>query len=260
MTPVERLEAALRTPKSETALVAYLTAGWPTKEGFSSLLCAVAEVADAVEIGVPFSDPMADGPTIQRTSCEALEQGVTLEGIFAELSALPTPPAAPILLMGYLNPFLAFGLQRLGAVAAAAGVSAFIVPDLPLDEAADFRALIEPHGLGLVQLVTPATTPARMVELVAASRGFVYAVTVMGITGGDGDAQDGIGRSLREIKAMATVPVMAGFGIRRPEHVAAMAADADGVIVGSALLDCIRAGDDPVDFLRTLSGSKGVQI
>jgi tryptophan synthase alpha chain len=256
MNPVERLESALRDPKASTALVAYLTGGWPTREGFSTLLHTVAEVADAVEIGVPFSDPMADGPTIQQTSQEALAQGVSLEWILEMLTAMPTPPAAPLLLMGYLNPFLAFGLDRLGEHAAAAGVSAFIVPDLPLDEAADFRALVEPHGLGLVQLVTPATTPERRVKLASAARGFVYAVTVTGITGGDVGPDGDIAQILEALRAESAVPVMAGFGIRRPAQVSALSAHADGVIVGSALLDCIRDGGDPSAFLRTLSGPR----
>ena len=155
MTPVEQLEAALRTPKSSTALVAYLTAGWPTKEAFIGHLANIAQVADAVEIGVPFSDPMADGPTIQKTSQEALANGVTLAWILETLTGLEERPSAPLLLMGYLNPFLAYGLERLAVDARAAGISGFIVPDLPLDEAGSFSATMATEGMGVVQLRPP---------------------------------------------------------------------------------------------------------
>lgn len=253
MSAISRLEDALRSPKGKTALVAYLTGGWPNQEEFVTHLQAVASVADAVEIGVPFSDPMADGPTIQRTSQEALAHGVTLEWILDTLANLSPRPAAPLLLMGYLNPFLAFGVDRLAKTARASGVSGFIVPDLPLDESADFRRQIEAHGLGLVQLVTPVTTPDRRAALCDAARGFVYAVTVTGITGGDVGVPPGLSDALGQIRACSRAPVMAGFGIRRPEQVAALVEHADGVIVGSALLDCIRAGNDPASFLKTLS-------
>ena len=255
MTPVEQLEAALRTPKSSTALVAYLTAGWPTKEAFTGHLANIAQVADAVEIGVPFSDPMADGPTIQKTSQEALANGVTLAWILETLKGLKERPSAPLLLMGYLNPFLAYGLERLAVDARAAGISGFIVPDLPLDEAGSFSATMATEGMGVVQLVTPVTPPARRQQLLAASRGFTYAVTVTGITGGDLGPQDGLMQSLASLRNEATTPVMAGFGIRQPAQVAELAPHVDGVIVGSALLDCIRAGDDPVAFLSSLSSA-----
>jgi len=253
MTPVQTLEDALRAPKSSTALVAYLTAGWPRREDFIQNLMRVSQVADAVEIGVPFSDPMADGPTIQKTSQEALANGVTLTWILETLAGLESRPEAPLLLMGYLNPFLSYGLERLAVDARRAGVSGFIVPDLPLDEAGAFRALMLEQGLGWVQLVTPVTPPDRRRRLLAASRGFVYAVTVTGITGGDLGPQAGLSRSLAALREEADIPVMAGFGIRSRDQVAALAPHVDGVIVGSALLECIRAGDDPVAFLSSLT-------
>ena len=252
MSPVEQLEHALRHPKGSTALVAYLTGGWPDREHFADLLRSVADVADAVEIGVPFSDPMADGPTIQLTSQEALANGVSLKWILDTVRTMEPRPSAPILLMGYLNPFLAFGLDRLGEAAVDSGISGFIVPDLPLDESDEVRTILDSHGLGLVQLVTPVTTPARRDALCQAARGFVYAVTVTGITGGDVGVPDGLAASLSAIRERASAPVMAGFGIRRADQVTELSAHADGVIVGSALLDCIRAGEDPASFLRSL--------
>jgi len=198
---------------------------------------------------------MADGPTIQRTSQEALAEGVTLEWILDTLAQMEPKPAAPVLLMGYLNPFLAFGLDKLGEVASRAGVSGFIVPDLPLEESGEFQSIMAGHGMGLVQLVTPVTPPQRRQMLTEASRGFLYAVTVTGITGGDVDAGGSLSSTLADLRSRASVPVMAGFGIRRPEQVSALAGLVDGVIVGTALLDCIRAGRDPVSFLSTLSSA-----
>ncbi len=255
MKAIDGLEHALRDPKSTTPLVAYLTGGWPDREGFADLLRSVCSIADAVEIGVPFSDPMADGPTIQKTSQEALKQGVTLSWILDTLLEMNPKPSAPILLMGYLNPFLAFGLERLAEVASAAGVSAFIVPDLPFEESESFRVLMASHGMGVVQLVTPVTPPERRQRLASASRGFVYAVTVTGITGGDVGGSDGLTSTLKDLRLSSPVPVMAGFGIRRPDHVSSLAPHVDGVIVGSALLDCIRNGEDPVAYLSTLSSA-----
>ena len=175
MTPIDRLETALRVPADlgRPALVAYLTGGWPDQAGFAALLRDVASVVDAVEIGVPFSDPMADGPTIQRTQREALEGGVTLDWILEMLTEMDPRPAAPLLLMGYLNPFLALGLESLATRSAAAGVSGFVVPDLPLEESGPFRAAVEAEGMGLVNLVTPVTESGRRDALCAQTRGFV---------------------------------------------------------------------------------------
>ena len=237
-----------------TAVVPFLTAGYPDKNRFIETLKAIASVGDVVEVGVPFSDPMADGVTIQRSSHAAIEAGVSLRWILEELCAAGDV-GAPLVLMSYLNPLLAYGYEALAADALAAGVCGFIVPDLPLDEAGSFGALMAEQGMGLVQLVTPVTPPARRQRLLAASRGFTYAVTVTGITGGDLGPQDGLFQSLATLRAEATTPVMAGFGIRHPSQVAELAPHVDGVIVGSALLDCIRAGRDPVAFLSSLSSA-----
>src|SRR5688500_19095662 len=165
------------------ALVAYLTAGFPQRERFREHLSTIAANADVVEIGVPFTDPMADGATIQRASHAALQAGVSLAWILAELERLETKPATPLLLMSYLNPLLAYGLAKLPAAAARAGVSGFIVPDLPYEESTDLRAALDSQGLALVQMVTPVTPFERLQMLCTASQGFVYAVTMTGITG-----------------------------------------------------------------------------
>ena len=184
MTPRARIETALRadSPTAAPKLVSYLTAGFPTRERFRELLTQIASVSDAVEIGVPFTDPMADGVTIQRASEQALRNGVTLEWILEELQAL-TPLSTPLLLMSYFNPLLSYGLARLAQRSDRAGVCGFIVPDLPWDESAEFRAALSSESLALVQMVTPVTTPERLQLVAAAAEGFVYAVTMTGTTG-----------------------------------------------------------------------------
>lgn len=255
MTPVERLEAALRSPRrpGRPALLPYLTAGWPTKEGFPDLLGRVAAVSDAIEIGVPFSDPMADGVTIQASSRQALEQGVSLRWIVGMLRGLDPKPSVPLLLMSYLNPLLAYGLDALVRDAAEIGVCGLIVPDLPWEESGPLRAACAASGVGLVQLVTPVTPPERLAALAGASRGFVYTVTMTGVTGGEALPTD-LTAYLARVRAAARAPVCAGFGIRRPEQVTALAGHADGVIVGSAVIDTLARGGDPVAFLNGLYG------
>jgi tryptophan synthase alpha chain len=251
MRPHEALAAAVRR-KDRPALVAYLTAGYPDPERFLDTLEAVAAAADAVEIGVPFSDPMADGVTIQRSSRIAIEHGVTLQGIFAALGRRSARSSTPILLMTYLNPLIAFGYARLAARALETGVSGFIVPDLPLEESGPLAAALQPAGLALVQLVTPATPPERLRRLCEASSGFVYAVTRTGITGAGQGLPAEIESYLEAVKAASHLPVCAGFGVRSPEHVELIGRHADGVIVGSALVELLERGGDPAAFLASL--------
>jgi tryptophan synthase alpha chain len=234
------------------AIVAYLTAGFPRREGFLGRLAAVAAAADLVEIGVPFSDPMADGPTIQRSSRVALEAGVSLRWLLAELAGAPGRFPAPLLLMSYLNPLLAFGLDRLPVAAHDAGISGFIVPDLPLEESDELSRALGRADLDLVQFVAPTTPPARAQRLCAASGGFVYALTSTGVTGQDAALPEATLAWLARLRQFATVPVCAGFGIRHRAQVERLAAHVDGVIVGSALVEAIERGEDPGAFLRGL--------
>jgi tryptophan synthase alpha chain len=234
------------------ALVGFLTAGFPDRASFARHLAAIAAVADVVEIGVPFSDPMADGVTIQRSSRVALEQGTTLAWILETLAVLPVRPRVPLLLMSYLNPLLAHGIRRLPADARAAGVSGFIVPDLPWEESAEFRATLMREGLALVQMVTPLTPAPRLAMLARESQGFVYAVTATGTTGGEIGIPDEMLEYLDRVRAAASVPVCAGFGIRDAAQVRRLAGRADGVIVGSALVDLIGRGGDTAAYLSEL--------
>ena len=251
MQPHEALQRALEGSNGP-ALVAFLTAGYPDPRRFLEVLGQVEAAADAVEIGVPFTDPMADGVTIQRSSHAAIENGVSLRWILDQLASRNIPPAAPLLLMSYLNPLLAFGFNALATRALEVGVSGFIVPDLPYEESAPLRACLEPRGLALVQLVTPATPLARLTDLCRRSQGFVYAVTRTGITGGASDLPAELTGYLRAVKERARIPVCAGFGVRVREQVEQISRHADGVIVGSALVETLERREHPGAFLDGL--------
>ena len=255
MTGGDALTAAIAAAneRGATALVPFFTAGYPERDQFVPTLRAIAAVADVVEIGVPFSDPMADGPTIQRSSHAAIEQGVTLTWILESLAAARATIDAPLVLMSYLNPLLAFGLDRLAATAAESGVAGFIVPDLPLEEAAPTQQALRAHGVGLIQLVTPATPAPRQQALVEASDGFVYGVTVRGITGGGAGLAPATVDYLAGLAAVADgKPVCAGFGIRTADDVAAIGAHVSGAVVGSALIEAQERGDDSAAFVSSL--------
>lgn len=256
MAPRDVIADALRRAAAggTPALVGFVTAGFPDRASFARQLADVAAVADVVEIGVPFSDPMADGLTIQRSSRVALEQGVTLAWILETLAAMTPRPRAPLVLMSYLNPLLAHGLHRLPAEARAAGVSGFIVPDLPWEESAELRTALAREGLALVQLVTPLTPAARLAMLARQSQGFVYAVTATGTTGREVAIPDEVLDYLDRVRAVSDLPVCAGFGIRHAAQVERLAGHADGVIVGSALVEVIERGEAPDAFLRALRG------
>jgi len=231
--------------------VPFITAGYPEPKDFISTLQAVAAVGDVVEIGIPFSDPMADGMTIQRSSFEALQKGVSLVWIFDELEKSGGIDA-PLVMMSYLNPLLAFGYEKLAARALETGVCAFIVPDLPFEESDQIRGALEEQGIGLIQLVTPATPDDRLRTLCTASRGFVYAVTITGITGGDVGLPSDLADYLDKVASLSEIPVCAGFGIRVAADVAAVGKHASGAIVGSALVEVLERGEDPTAFLQSL--------
>jgi len=189
--------------------------------------------------------------TIQRSSREALSQGVTLQWILDELAAM-TRLRAPLLLMSYLNPLLSYGYERLAAASVAAGVCGYIVPDLQLDESDLLRAALQPHGLALVQMVTPVTPAARLARLCAASQGFVYAVTMTGTTGKSVAMPAEVFEYLARVRAAATVPVCAGFGIRTRAQVEALRGAVEGVVVGSALVEVLERGESPQAWLASL--------
>ena len=253
MKPHERITSAITAAAAggEPALIAYLTAGFPKRESFAAHLEAIAAAANVVEIGVPFTDPMADGVTIQRASLAALAQGVTLRWILAEV-AQHRELRAPVLLMSYLNPLLAFGVGELADSAARAGIAGFIVPDLPLDESSELSSALAARGIALVQMVTPVTEPQRLEDLCARSQGFVYAVTMTGTTGRNVAVPDEVIAYLERVRARSKLPVCAGFGIRSRAQVERLRGHVDGVVVGSALIEVLERGEDPARWLREL--------
>lgn len=246
------VERAIRSANASgrPALAAFLTAGFPERRRFPAILDAVAREADLVEIGVPFSDPLADGVTIQRASHAALRAGVTLGWILG--AARETHAQAPLLLMSYVNPLLAYGFERLAREAAASGIAGLIVPDLPLEECPPLAEPLAAAGLDLVQLVTPVTPAARLARLCAASAGFVYAVTGTGTTGGRRALIPETLAYLDRVRRVSALPVLAGFGIRDADQLRALARHADGAIVGSALVEVVESGRDPAAFVRAL--------
>jgi tryptophan synthase alpha chain len=251
--PRERIVEALRAAarNGQPGLVAFLTAGFPRRDQFSEHLAQIAAEADVVEIGVPFTDPMADGATIQHSSEVALRQGVSLRWILETLAATP-PVRAPLLLMSYLNPLLAYGFDALADAAARGGVCGFIVPDLPYDESAELRAALDAQGLALVQMVTPVTPPERLARLCQASQGFIYAVTMTGTTGRSVVVPEDVLAYLDRVRTQASVPVCAGFGIRSREQVERLRGHVDGVVVGSALVEVLERGEAPQPWLASL--------
>jgi tryptophan synthase alpha chain len=254
MMPRDAIRSAINAAvlQGRPALVGFLTAGFPSRDRFKQHLASVAAVCDVVEIGVPFTDPMADGTTIQRASFAALAGGVTLRWILQELGAVAPRHGPPILLMSYLNPLLAYGLERLPRDAAAAGVSGFIVPDLPFEESDEIKNALGREGLALIQMVTPVTPPERLARLCAAAQGFIYAVTMTGTTGKNVAVPDDVLAYMDRVKRVSTIPVCAGFGIRTREQVARFGAHVDGVVVGSALVETLERGEDATAFLSSL--------
>ena len=251
--PRDQISAALRVANDngKVALVPFITAGYPDRDSFIDTLKLIAAEGDVVEVGVPFSDPMADGVTIQRSSHAAIAAGVSLHWIIDELKSAGNI-GAPIVLMSYLNPLLAYGFDELAEQSVAAGVCGFIVPDLPWEESEEFRAILDKHGLALVQLVTPVTPDDRLEMLCRGSQGFVYAVTVTGITGGDVLLPPTVTGYLDKVGRYTDLPVCAGFGVRHADQVSNLGQHASGVIVGSALVEQLEAKADPAQFLADL--------
>jgi tryptophan synthase alpha chain len=253
-TTFERLRA-----RGERALVAYLMAGDPSLADTERLVVeAERQGADVIELGVPFSDPLADGPVIQRADVRALAGGTSLPRVLDTIASLRAKVRVPLVLMTYYNPVLAFGLKAFARTAVEAGADGVIVPDLPHEEAEPLRTEAEPAGLDLILLVAPTSTPARVKTIARLSRGFVYVVSLMGVTGARRDLLPDLEAQIRNVRAVTTKPVCVGFGVSTPEHVAAVGRLADGVIVGSAIVAAIeRHAGTPalVEAVGTFIGS-----
>lgn len=229
-----RLRAAGRI-----ALMPYLTVGFPERTSTLDLVPALeAAGASLFELGIPFSDPLADGTTIQRATQRALENGITIADCIATVAELRARRvAAPLLLMGYYNPLLRYGLERACADLAAAGGDGWIIPDLPLEEADDLRQLAAAHQLDLIMFIAPTTPPARISQITAQASGFLYIVSLTGVTGARQTLAGNLTDLIANVRQQTNLPLVVGFGISQPAHIAEVARIADGAIVGSALID-----------------------
>ena len=268
--PTGRLEAtfARLRERGERALMPYFTAGDPSLAETRRLVAAAERAgADVIELGVPFSDPIADGPVIQRAGTRALAAGASLPRVLELVAGLRADGVRlPIALMTYYNPVLAFGLKAFTRTALEAGADAVIVPDLPYEEADPLRAEAEPAGLDLVQFVAPTSTPARVKTIARLARGFVYVVSVTGITGERRQLPPELDAQIRTLRLVTTKPVCVGFGVSTPEQVAAVGQLADGVLVGSAIVRLVERHtgdpaliDEVAKFIGTLKAPLRVQ-
>lgn len=233
------------------ALIPFITAGFPSPDTFWDALAEIdAAGADIIEIGIPFSDPVADGPVIEDISRRSLAAGTTLSGVIEGLRARKGQFKAKLVLMGYMNPFLQYGLGQLAADCREAGVSGFIVPDLPLEETPEFREAVEPAGLTLVTLVGPNTSTERMRQYAPYTHGYVYVVSVLGTTGGVNKHVEAVTDTMRRARSVFDVPLALGFGLRHPSQLEALPEDArpDAAVIGTALLQHIEAGKAVADF------------
>jgi tryptophan synthase alpha chain len=246
MSRIETTFAALKEG-GHTALIPFITAGDPDQQTTVELLLTLAESgADLIELGVPFSDPMADGPTIQAASERALEGGMTLNGVLEIVAEVRRKSQIPLVLMGYYNPIYRYGIERFTADATRAGVDALLLVDLPPEEAGEISSVTKAAGLSLITLLAPTTPRERMQKLAAAAEGYLYYVSMTGVTGAAKITPEDIKVAVEELKAMTGVPVGVGFGITTAAEAAAVGAFADGVVVGSAL----------VKIIETYSGSE----
>lgn len=240
---MNRLDAtfARLREQGELGLFPYLMTGFPSPAACAELLDALAEGgADGIELGVPFSDPLADGATLQRVGAAALQQGGSIEMALDLLRGFRPRHQAPILLMSYLNPILAYGPDRLARVGAEAGLDGLIVPDLPIEEAEVLRGKLDAAGLHLINLVAPTSTADRMASVARTASGFIYCVALIGVTGARSSLSDELPAFLARVRRECPQPLVVGFGISQPEHVAGIRGQADGVIVGGALADLIE--------------------
>ncbi len=240
------------------AFVAYLTAGDPDLGTTAGLIPALeAAGVDIVEIGIPFSDPTADGPAIQAASQRALKQGTTPAKILAMIAALRRTSAIPIVLFGYYNPILSYGPERFAADAADAGVDGILIVDLPPEEAGELRQFTDKAGLAFITLVAPTTDPPRARMILRGAAGFVYYISVTGVTGTAVARPDDVRRDVERIREMTPLPVAVGFGISTPEQAAAIAPLADGVVIGSALVRLIAEKGADAGLIPAVSAYAG---
>ena len=242
-----RIAAAFQRAREQgrAAIAPYFTVGYPDVDAtLEGIRAAIRAGADLIELGVPFSDPLADGATVQKSSTAALFNGVTLETCLETARTIRSEfPDTPLLMMGYYNPYLQYGLERLANDVADAGVDGLIVPDLPPEESRPIDDAISLHGLDLIYFVAPTSPDHRIKAITERARGFVYCVSLTGVTGARDTVSVGVPDLIARVRAHTKLPLALGFGISRPEHVSAVAPIVDGVIIGSAMVNIM--GDTP---------------
>jgi tryptophan synthase alpha chain len=241
MMRIKKVFADLQS-RGEAAYIPFLTIGFPTLEKSRELVHVMADSgADLIELGVPFSDPLADGPTIQAASQIALRNGITVKKSLAFVKTLRDEGVAtPILLMGYANPFLAYGIDALAKDATSAGVDGFIIPDLPVQEATEWTTAFSRQSLNLIFFIAPTTEPERAKKILSQANGFLYCISVAGVTGARDSLPTELPAFLRKIRTQTKLPLCVGFGISTPAQVAQVAKDADGAIVASAIINLLN--------------------
>jgi tryptophan synthase alpha chain len=251
-----RLDRTFQRLKAEgqKALITYLMAGDPSLAETEQLVLELEKAgADIIELGVPFSDPIADGPVIQQAAERALRSGTTLRGILSMVERIRTQSQIPLVFMAYYNSIHAFGPERFCREAAASGVDGLIVPDMPPDEAGPLQGPAAAAGLQLIFLLAPTSTAERRAYVARHSHGFVYYVSLTGITGAKLGRVSEIGRSVQQIRKLSKTPIAVGFGIRTPQDASEVSAIADGVIVGSAIVNQIAAGQQQQGLVARVS-------
>ncbi len=237
--------------QQKIALILYATMGFPSRRASLALIQALAEAgADMIELGVPFSDPVADGPSIQYASQSALDQGITLEQILADAASLQI--SKPLVLMSYLNPLRAYGWERLFPRLYACGIRGLIIPDLPVEEATQISDAAADHQLDLILLAAPTSPADRIRRITAQSRGFVYCVSAAGTTGSRPSLDAGLNKFLTAVRQATDKPIAVGFGISRAEHVRELRGRAEGVIVGSRIVEAVRNQEDVKSIVAAL--------
>ncbi len=251
--------------RGEKALIAFITAGDPDMKTTVALVRELeASGADIIELGIPFSDPMADGPTIQASSERALKNGVTIPDVLGAVAEIRSKSAIPIVLFGYYNPVFVFGLKKFAQEAKRAGCDGVLMVDLPAEEAGDLKKELDAHGLDLIFLLTPTSDAGRIRLISGMASGFLYFISVTGVTGARAALSSNIPAFVKKIKKASILPVAVGFGISSPEQARKASQESDGVIVGSALINKIAGKkrgkllDDAGRFIASLkSGMTG---
>lgn len=244
-----------RRERDQAALVPYVCAGFPSAAQSLEMLYAAADAgADVLELGIPFSDPLADGPTIQRATFQALEGGMTVEGALDMLREFRSERATPVVLFTYLNPVYHHGLEDFVETARESGAQGLLVTDLPAGADPELEDEVREGGLDLIRLLAPTTTPDRTREVARGASGFLYYISRTGVTGARAELRDELRGEISSIRQAVDLPIAVGFGISKPEQAALVAAIADGVVVGSALLDAVEVGgvEAGESFLRSL--------